>query len=108
MNIKFGLHFAKSGRILQTGRSGKLRKTGGSCIGCVTAGPCHWAVFGISLFQRSLDSHQRFADLIFFFNNRAVYVCGYVYINTKLLSESPLCTNIISSGSAKFKRLYLK
>lgn len=77
-------------------------------MGCVTAGPCHWDVFGISLFQRRLDSHQRFADFIFSFNNRAVYVCGHININTKLLSESPLCTNINSSGSAKFKSLYLK
>lgn len=46
---KFGLHSSISNRIQQTGKSGKLRKTGGSCLGCVPTGPCFSAVFWISL-----------------------------------------------------------
>lgn len=45
-------------------------------MGCVTAGPCHSALFGISLFKRSLDIHWRFSDLIFFFP--IIDLCMYV------------------------------
>lgn len=48
-NTQFGLHSSISNRIQQTGKSGKLRKTGGSCLGCVPTGPCFLAVFWISL-----------------------------------------------------------
>lgn len=40
---------AISKRIQLTGKSGKLRKTRGSCLGRVTAGPCFSAAFWISL-----------------------------------------------------------